>query len=242
MASVTSTSSTSSTSSTGSTQAPLHRTRIKICGLSRAPEIEHAVALGVDAVGLVFYPPSRRSVSIDQARELARHVAPFVSLVGLFVNADDAWLQRITDEVPLSLLQFHGDETPERCRQLAGKAGLPWLRALRVGAAVTPADLVESALDYACADGLLLDAMVDGFGGGGKVFDWSLIPEELGHRAVLSGGLNAQNVLDAVRRVRPYAVDVSSGVEVPGTNGPTGVKDHDRMTAFVRAVREADNG
>ncbi len=135
------------------------------------------------------------------------------------------------------LLQFHGDETPEQCEALAGVAGLPWLRALRVGADTQPADLVKSALNYAAASGLLFDTHVEGYGGGGKVFDWSLIPAELARRAVLSGGLNAQNVSDAIHRVRPYAVDVSSGIEVAGAKG---VKDHARMAAFVRAVRAAD--
>jgi phosphoribosylanthranilate isomerase len=221
------------------TDRDLHRTRIKLCGLSRVEDVQHAVALGADAVGFVFYPPSPRSVSVAQAVELARHVPPLVSTVGLFVNATPEWIREVTSNVPLSLLQFHGDETPEQCEELAGIAGLSYWRALRIGPDASEGHLIESSLKFKAAGGLLLDALVEGFGGGGRVFDWSLIPTDLGHRAVLSGGLNAQNVSDAIRRVRPYAVDVSSGIEVPGAKG---VKDPARMAAFVRAVREADAG
>jgi phosphoribosylanthranilate isomerase len=215
----------------------LHRTRIKLCGLSRAEDVRHAVALGADAVGFVFYPPSPRSVSVAQAVELGRHVPPLVSAVGLFVNATPEWVREVTSNVPLSILQFHGDETPEQCLELAAIAGLPYWRALRIGPDAATSDLIESSLKFADADGILLDALVEGFGGGGKIFDWSLIPTDLGHRAVLSGGLNTQNVSEAIRRVRPFAVDVSSGIETPGAKG---VKDPARMAAFVRAVREAD--
>jgi phosphoribosylanthranilate isomerase len=215
-----------------------HRTRIKLCGLSRLADVEHAAALGADAIGLVFYPPSPRAVSIAQAAELARAVPPFISIVGLFVNADEATLRQVVDAVPLSLLQFHGDESAQACAALAGSVRLPWLRAVRIGPASTAADLVESNVNFASANGLLLDALVEGYGGGGKVFDWSLISAELARRVVLSGGLNAQNVRDAIHQVRPYAVDVSSGIEAPGAKG---VKDHARMSAFVRAVRAADD-
>jgi phosphoribosylanthranilate isomerase len=214
-----------------------HRTRIKLCGLANAADVAHAVDLGADAIGLVFYPPSPRALSIAQAVEMTRVVPPFVSIVGLFVNPTPEWFGEVTCNVPLTMLQFHGDETPEQCEKLAGVAGLPWLRALRIAADTQPADLVKSALNYSAASGLLFDTHVEGYGGGGKVFDWSLIPQELARRAVLSGGLNTQNVSDAIHRVRPYAVDVSSGIEVPGAKG---VKDHTRMAAFVRAVREAD--
>ncbi|MDR5761840.1 phosphoribosylanthranilate isomerase [Caballeronia sp. LZ035] len=220
-------------------ETDLHRTRVKLCGLSRAEEVQHAVALGADAVGFVFYPPSPRSVSVAQAAELARHVPPLVTAVGLFVNATPEWIREVTSNVPLSLLQFHGDETPEQCEELAQIAGLSYWRALRIGPDASPGHLIESSKQFKAAGGLLLDALVEGFGGGGKAFDWSLIPTDLGHQAVLSGGLNAQNVHDAIRRVRPYAVDVSSGIEVPGAKG---VKDPARMAAFVRAVRAADAG
>lgn len=213
------------------------RTRIKLCGLSKPEDVAHAINLGADAIGLVFYPPSPRSVSVAQALELVRDVPPFVSVVGLFVNATPDWVSEVVSNIPLTLLQFHGDETPGQCEALSNVAGLPWLRALRVGADTQQADLVKSALNYAAASSLLFDTHVEGYGGGGKVFDWSLIPAGLARRAVLSGGLNAQNVSDAIHRVRPYAVDVSSGIEVAGAKG---VKDHARMAAFVRAVRAAD--
>lgn len=223
---------------------PLHRTRIKLCGLTHPADVDHAVALGADAIGLVFYPPSPRSVTIERAAELARRAGPFVTVTGLFVNASADDVARVLDQVPLTLLQFHGDEPAELCAEIAGKVGLPWLRALRVQPG---ADLVEFADRFATAQGLLLDAFVEGYGGGGHVFDWTLIPPQwlpqspslpttsAAPRLVLSGGLSAQNVAGAIERVRPYAVDVSSGIEAA-----RGVKDHARMTAFVRAVREAD--
>ncbi|MDQ7980716.1 phosphoribosylanthranilate isomerase [Paraburkholderia sp. SARCC-3016] len=224
---------------TGATATVPHRTRIKLCGLSKPSDVDCAVDLGADAIGLVFYPPSPRALSVAQAVELTRNVPPFLSVVGLFVNATPDWVRDVVCDVPLSLLQFHGDETPDQCEALASVAGLPWLRALRIEPDTRPDDLVKSALNYSAASGLLFDTHVEGYGGGGKVFDWSLIPAELARRAVLSGGLNAQNVGEAIRRVRPYAVDVSSGIEVPGAKG---VKDHARMAAFVHAVRQADAG
>ncbi|MHA7162814.1 phosphoribosylanthranilate isomerase, partial [Burkholderia pseudomallei] len=223
----------------GSRDAPPPRTRIKLCGLSNAADIDWAAELGADAIGLVFYPKSPRAVTLEQAAALAARVPPFVSVVGLFVNPTEDEIARVANAVPLTLLQFHGDETPGQCASLAAAARLPWLRALRVGVATQPADLVESALHYSAARGLLFDTLVEHYGGSGKVFDWSLIPAELARRAVLSGGLNAQNVGDAIRQVRPFAVDVSSGIEAPGAKG---VKDRARMAAFVRAVREADAG
>jgi phosphoribosylanthranilate isomerase len=180
---------------------------------------------------------------------LARGVSPFVAVVGLFVNPDDRLLREVCEAVPLTLLQLHGDESPQRCAELGALAGLPWLRACAVGSrgalidnlahpgVLGRADLVEYAANYAGAKGLLLDAVTQGYGGGGKVFDWSLIPEDIGRRAVLSGGLNEHNVRDAIAQVRPYAVDVSSGVEVPGAKG---VKDLGRITAFIEAVQRAD--
>jgi phosphoribosylanthranilate isomerase len=220
---------------------PSLRTRIKLCGMTRREDVLYAIALGVDAIGLVFYPPSPRAVSIEQALELTRGLPPLVSVFGLFVNAEPAWVQQVAQAVPLSTLQFHGDadiDTPARCRLLAATVGLPWLRALRIATDAASADLLNDDLSYAAAgaNGVLLDTLVDSYGGDGRVFDWSIIPEELAHRAVLSGGLNAQNVGDAIDRVRPYAVDVSSGIE----GRVKGVKDHAQMTAFVRAVCVAD--
>jgi phosphoribosylanthranilate isomerase len=214
-----------------------HRTRIKLCGLSTPEAVAQAIELGVDAIGLVFYAPSARSVSVAQAAELTRRIPPFVCVVGLFVNAAPQWVDEVTRAVPLTVLQFHGDETPQQCAALAARARLPWLRALRVNTQTRAADLIESAHRYSAASALLFDTCVDGYGGGGKVFDWSVIPAGLAHQAVLSGGLSAQNVGDAIAQVRPYAVDVSTGIEVPGARG---VKDAARMAAFVRAVRDAD--
>lgn len=223
---------------------PLHRTRIKLCGLTQPADVDHAVALGADAIGLVFYPPSPRGVTAEQAAELARLAGPFVTVTGLFVNASADDVARVVEQVPLTLLQFHGDETPEQCADIAARVGLPWLRAARVQPGT---DLVEFADRFAAAQGLLLDAFVEGYGGGGHVFDWTLIPPQwlsqspclptpsAAPRLVLSGGLSAQNVAGAIERVRPYAVDVSSGIEAA-----RGVKDHARMTAFVHAVRDAD--
>ena len=204
------------------------KTRIKICGLTREADVEAAVAAGADAVGFVFYPPSPRAVSITRAAELARHIPPFVEVVGLFVNAAPANVRDACAAVPISLLQFHGDEDAAYCRQFSR----PWLRAARVRAGL---DLVEFAGSFPDARGLLLDAFVDGYGGGGHVFDWTLIPPGLPGFLVLSGGLTAANVGDAIERVRPAAVDVSSGVE-----SGKGIKDHAKIAAFVAAVRKAD--
>ncbi|WP_374323798.1 phosphoribosylanthranilate isomerase [Azonexus sp.] len=204
------------------------KTRIKICGLTREADVDAAVAAGADAIGYVFYPPSPRYVTPARAAELARRVPPFVEVVGLFVNASSEEIAATCATVPLNLLQFHGDEVPEFCRSFAR----PWLRAARVRPGL---DLVEFARSHAEARGLLLDAFVDGYGGGGHVFDWTLIPPDLPGHLVLSGGLHAGNVGDAIRRVRPVAVDVSSGVEAG-----KGIKDHGKIAAFVAAVRAAD--
>ena len=203
-------------------------TRIKICGLTREVDVDAAVAAGADALGFVFYPPSPRYVTPQRAAELVRRVPPFVDVVGLFVNESPDAVRAVCDTLPLNLLQFHGDETAEYC----SKFSRPWLRAARVRPGL---DLVEFARSFAGARGLLLDAFVDGYGGGGHVFDWALIPQGLPGYLVLSGGLHADNVGEAIRRVRPAAVDVSSGVEAG-----KGIKDHDKIAAFVTAVRAAD--
>ena len=210
------------------------RTRIKVCGLTRVVDVEAAVDAGVDAIGLVFYPPSPRHVTTGQAAELARHIPPFVSTVGLFVNASRDDVRRILDVVPLSTLQFHGDEFPEACVGY----GLPWVKATRVR---PETDLLEFARLYAEASGILLDADSALYGGSGHTFDWSLVPLGLGRRPILSGGLTPANVEEAVRCVRPWAVDVSSGVEAL-QDGKTikGVKDAVRMAAFISGVRNAD--
>ena len=204
------------------------KTRIKICGLTREEDVDAAVAAGADALGFVFYPPSPRYVSPRRAAELARRIPPFVDVVGLFVNESPEAVHAACMALPISLLQFHGDEDAAYCRQFAR----PYLRAARVRPGL---DLVEFARTFPDARGLLLDAFVEGYGGGGHVFDWTLIPPDLPGFLVLSGGLTATNVGEAMRRVRPVAVDVSSGVEMG-----KGIKDHSKIAAFVAAVRKAD--
>lgn len=217
-----------------------HRTRIKLCGLTRIEDVREAVAVGADAIGLVFYAPSPRYIAPEAAASLAEALPPLVSAVGLFVNADLAEVSEVLRRVPLSLLQFHGDETPAQCREIAEAVCRPFMRALRIRPDTTAANLLESDAAYRTASplfsGLLLDTWSDAYGGTGKVFDWSLIPAEIAHQAVLSGGLNVQNVTDAVRRIRPHAVDVSSGIE-----SAKGVKDAALMHAFVNAVRAGDS-
>jgi phosphoribosylanthranilate isomerase len=204
------------------------RTRIKICGLTREADVQAAVEAGADAIGLVLYPRSPRHVSVERAAELARLLPPFVTPVCLFVDPGVDEVARAIERVPQALLQFHGDETREQCEA----AGRPYLRAARMRAGFA---LLDFAHAFASAAGLLLDADVQGYGGSGKVFDWSLIPPSVPLPVVLSGGLNPANVIDGVMRVRPWAVDVSSGVEVG-----KGVKDAALMRRFCDAVREAD--
>ncbi len=215
------------------------RTRIKICGLTRPQDVQAAVAAGADALGFVFYPPSPRYIAAEQAAELLRQMPPYVSAVGLFVNATPEFVAETLDRAPISLLQFHGDETVEQCCNIANLVRRPFMRALRVKPAMTAADLIEYEQKYRSSSewyaGLLLDAFVETYGGSGKVFDWSLIPKELAPRLVLSGGLSAHNAIDAVRQVRPFAVDVSSGVE-----RDKGIKDAAKIQAFISAVRQAD--
>jgi len=206
----------------------MSRTRIKICGLTRAQDVRAAVAHGADAIGFVFYVSSPRAVSIAQAAELVALLPPFVASVGLFVNATADEVNCVLERVPLQLLQFHGDEVEADCARF----GRPWIKAARMRAGV---DLVEFASLHPGASGILVDAFVEGYGGGGKTFDWSLIPRGFGRPLVLSGGLDADNVVDAVRRIRPWAVDVSSGVE-----SDKGIKDTAKIAAFIAGVRDAD--
>ena len=216
------------------------RTRIKLCGLTRPADVSAAVALGADAIGLVFYPPSPRYVSPAQAGQLLAELPAFVSAVGLFVNPTAAEVQACIEAAPISILQFHGDETAAQCAEIAQQVRRPFLRALRIKPEMKAADLLEFEAAYRISSplfaGLLLDTWSEAYGGTGKVFDWSLIPAELARRAVLSGGLNVQNATDAVRQLRPHAVDVSSGIE-----SAKGVKDVALMRAFIAAVRSADH-
>jgi len=204
------------------------RTRIKICGLTREVDVEAAVEAGADAIGLVMYPKSPRFVGVRRATELVRRLPPFVTPVALFVNASPDEIAAATQAIPHLVLQFHGDETPQDCRA----AARPYLRAARMAPGL---DLLDFSARYADAQALLLDAHVEGYGGGGKVFDWSLIPPDVRSPVVLSGGLHAGNVTDGILQVRPWAVDVSSGVE-----SAKGIKDAEAIRRFCEAVQEAD--
>ncbi|WP_248919312.1 phosphoribosylanthranilate isomerase [Pseudomonas entomophila] len=206
----------------------MNNVRSKICGITRLEDALAAVAAGADAIGFVFYAKSPRAVDVRQARAIISQLPPFVTTVGLFVNASRCELNEILEVVPLDLLQFHGDETPADCEGYHR----PWIKALRV----RPGDDLEAACKhYAGASGILLDAYVAGVPGGtGESFDWSLIPQRLSKPIILAGGLSADNVAEAIRQVRPYAVDVSGGVEQQ-----KGIKDAAKIEAFMRAVRQA---
>ena len=220
------------------------RTRIKICGLTREEDVDAVAAAGVDAVGFVLYPSSARYVTAERATAQARRLPPFVTPVLLFVNASTADIKAACTLIPGALVQFHGDETPEACRAVER----PFLRAARIplgdfGHTAKDAsnrfDLVNYALEFKAAQAILLDAHIDGYGGGGKTFNWSLLPANVSAHLVLSGGLTPANVTDGIRQVRPrclsLAVDVSSGVEVS-----KGVKSAALINQFVAAVRAAD--
>jgi phosphoribosylanthranilate isomerase len=217
----------------------MHRTRIKICGITRTEDLRSAVELGADALGFVFYPKSPRYVTPRQAAELASGLPPYVSPVALFVNPTLEEVEEVVRAAPVALIQFHGDETAGQCADIAAAVARPFVRAFRVRPDTRASDLLECELAYRAASpwfsGLLLDTYVDAYGGAGKVFDWSLIPKELAPRVVLSGGLSVQNATEAVVRVRPYAVDISSGVEQT-----KGIKDARKIAAFIAAVRAAD--
>jgi phosphoribosylanthranilate isomerase len=203
------------------------RTRIKICGITRVADALAAAACGADAVGLVFYPPSPRGVTVPQAQAICRALPPFVSRVGLFVDASLADIQAILTQVALDTVQLHGDETPE----LAAQLPLPYIKALRMRA---DRDLPAEIARYPDAAGILLDTYVPGTPGGtGLCFDWAQIPAQLAKPWILAGGLTPANVTAALRQVRPYAVDVSGGVELS-----RGIKDQERLAAFCAAVTE----
>ncbi len=204
------------------------RTRIKICGITRLEDLDAVLAAGVDAVGFVFYPPSPRFLDSGRAAILANATPPFVCRVGLFANAEASAVKDVLARVDLGLLQFHGEEDESYCKQF----GRPYIKAARVRADL---DLINYGRMFPSSAGLLLDAYVDGYGGRGETFDWKLIPRVLPLPIVLSGGLNAGNVGEGVRIVRPWAVDVSSGVEQS-----KGVKDAAKIAAFTAAVRKAD--
>lgn len=204
-------------------------TRIKICGITRPEDAEQAAKLGADAIGLVFYGPSPRYVDIEQACAVVDVLPPFVTSVGLFVNASADEINAVLEQVNLDLLQFHGDESPEFCASFER----PWIKAIRMAEGV---DLHAEAERYSESSGLLLDAYHPALPGGtGESFDWTRIPADLPTTVVLAGGLSAQNVGEAIHTVQPYAVDVSGGVEAQ-----KGIKDWGKMADFVAAVRAAD--
>jgi len=216
------------------------RTRVKICGVTRVEDGLAAARAGCDAIGLVFWPGTPRVVAVGRAREIIAALPPYVTVVGLFVDPEPGHVRATLAAVPLDLLQFHGREPPEFCRAF----DRPYLKAIPVASGAAATGLLESAARYVDAMGLLFDAApVAGMPGGtGRTFDWSVLPTGFGRPVVLSGGLSAVNVADAIRRVRPWAVDVSSGVEADGADGrpQKGVKDHARIAAFIEEVRHAD--
>lgn len=204
------------------------RTRVKICGITRGEDLESAAGAGADALGFVFYPASPRYLDLDRAAALVGQVPPFVARVGLFVNAEPSAVAATLARVPIDILQFQGDESPGYCEQF----GRAYLKVARMKPGI---DLVESARAYGSARGLLLDAFVDSYGGAGKTFDWSLVPKEVPMPVIVAGGLTADNVGEAIHRLRPWGVDVSSGVEAA-----KGIKDARKIAAFMAAVKIAD--
>jgi phosphoribosylanthranilate isomerase len=202
--------------------------RSKICGITRVEDALSAAEAGADAIGLVFYAKSPRAVTVQQARAIVAALPPFVTTVGLFVDASACELGEILDAVPLDLLQFHGDETPSYCDGW----GRPYIKALRV----KPGDDISAQIDaYHGARGVLLDTFVPGVPGGtGEAFDWSLVPQVASKPIILAGGLTAENVQAAIQQVRPYGVDVSGGVEAD-----KGIKDAEKIYRFIQAVKQA---
>ena len=204
------------------------RTRVKICGITRVEDAISAVNAGADAIGLVFYAPSPRCVSIEQAQKIVAAIPPFVSVVGLFVNAPKAEIEVVLSNVRLDILQFHGDETVDECEQIK----LPYYKAIRVKAGT---NLLQYDVEFSSAKALLLDAHSESaFGGTGQTFDWNLIPKNLTKPVILAGGLSADNVGQAIQQVQPYAVDISGGVEAS-----KGIKDAAKIAAFMQGVSNA---
>lgn len=204
------------------------RTRVKICGFTRVEDAVYAAKLGVDAIGLVFYPPSPRHVSIEKAVEIVKAIPAFVSIVALFSDADEAFIRKVLAKVPIDCIQFHGDESAERCRIYEK----PYMKAVRMQRHV---DVAAVAEQYHDASALLLDAYQPGIkGGSGHCFDWSLIPRHCNLPIVLAGGLTPENAAQAVFEVHPYALDVSSGVETE-----KGIKDAAKMAAFIQKTNKA---
>jgi len=218
----------------------MSRTRVKICGITRVADGLAAARAGADAIGFVFWAGTPRAVAAGQARAIAAALPPFVTIVALFVDPEPEHVRSTLAAVPVDVLQFHGHESPELCRAF----GRPYLKAVPVGGEARRGGLLEYAARYPDACGILFDAPpADGLPGGtGRTFDWSALPTGLSRPVVLSGGLNAANVGEAIRRVRPWAVDVSSGVEATGDDGKPvrGIKDPARIAAFIEEARNAD--
>ncbi len=204
------------------------RTRIKICGITRVEDAHAAAQAGADAIGLVFYPPSPRFLTLQQARAIRTALPPFVTSVALFVNASREVVERVIGEVAPDMLQFHGEEPPEYCAAFR----LPYIKACRVRQGI---DLLEYWRPFSNASGWLADAYVEGYGGAGTSFDWSIVPAQRARPLILSGGLAQRNVADAIRRVRPWGVDVSSGVE-----SVKGIKDAAKIAGFIAEVNHAE--
>ena len=205
-------------------------TRIKICGITRIEDALTATRLGADAIGFIFWPKSARFISPAKAREIVDELPPFVSAVGVYVDPEEGWVEESSNIARLSLLQFHGDESPEFCDQFS----LPYIKALRVREGV---DLLQYEDWYSSARGLLLDTYTEGMPGGtGDTFNWDLIPQGLTVPLILSGGLHPGNVTMAIKRVQPWAVDVSSGVE-----SAKGIKDAEKIADFMRGVRHSES-
>ncbi len=206
------------------------RTRVKICGITRIEDALAAATAGADAIGLVFYRQSPRAVDLDTAAAICAILPPFVSAVGLFVDAHGAEVDEVLEAVPLAALQFHGDEPGDFCNAF----GIPYIKALRMR---PDFDVAAAIGEYPDAAGILLDTYdAELAGGTGKVFDWNVVPRDLGKPTILAGGLNAENITQAIRAVRPYAVDVSGGVELS-----KGIKDPNKMRAFINAVNSESN-
>lgn len=222
-------------------------TRVKICGLTREQDVRAAVDAGADAIGFVLYARSPRCVSIERAAELARLLPPLVTPVLLCVNEPAERVRAACAAVPGALLQFHGDESPEECAQLAAACGRPYWRAVHIEAGAAPDSLLHFAASHSSAQALLLDAPSEGYGGSGRTFNWSLLPPNAAVHLVLSGGLTPANVADGIAALRAraplsLAVDVSSGVEATGADGKLlrGIKDAEKIRRFIAAVRAAD--
>jgi phosphoribosylanthranilate isomerase len=204
-------------------------TRVKICGITRIEDALTAIRLGANAIGFIFWDKSARYIDPKEARKIVMALPPFVSVVGVYVDPSSEWVEETCSIAGLNLLQFHGDELPEFCSQFP----LPYIKAVRIRSGI---DLLQYAAQYSSSNGLLLDSYVEGVPGGtGRTFEWSLIPENLSLPLILSGGLHPENVCAAIRKAKPWAVDVSSGVEIT-----KGIKDADKIAAFMTGVRDGE--